>query len=359
MTEFLIVGRGLAASVLMHQFNEAGITFQTVGLPLLSTSSRVAAGLWNPIVFKRLTAGWLAKEFTDGVMPFYQACERLTGTRFATERTIIRPFNEEQEEKLWSRRADDTLSDFLDPIIYRDNFPKGFIIHRGFGLVKRSGNLDVAAFIDATEQVFKAFITTDKVEYADILPQTNSVSWKQVLAKNIVFCEGHLVSQNPWFNWVPLKPAKGEILHIACDGIEPGNHVFNKDGFILRAADGTLKVGATYAWDDFTDTPTAPRLAELEEKVRQMTNAAFTVTAHLAGVRPSSLDRRPVIGQHPVNQNFWLFNGLGAKGVLMAPYFAKNFVHFYKQSIPLHPEVHINRYYDRFTQTQDQTHWST
>ena len=359
MTEFLIIGRGLAASVLMHQMHEAGISFHTIGTPALSASSLVAAGLWNPIVFKRMTAGWLAKEFTDGVMPFYQACEKRTGKKFATQRTILRPFNEEQEENLWIKRANTTLSDFLDPHIYRENFPKGFIVNRGYGIVKRAGNLDVATFIAATEELFKEWITNAIVDYHDIVPQENQVVWKQHTAKNIVFCEGHLIRHNPWFNWVPLKPAKGEIIHIACHGIELNDEVFNKDGFILKTADGTLKVGATYVWDDFTDTPTAPRLAEMEEKVRQMTNAPFSIKAHLAGVRPSSLDRRPILGQHPALPHFWVFNGLGAKGVLMAPYFAKNFVHFYKQSIPLHPEVNLNRYYDRFTQTQDQTHWSS
>ena len=97
MTEFLIIGRGLAASVLMHQMHEAGISFHTIGTPALSASSLVAAGLWNPIVFKRMTAGWLSKEFTDRVMPFYQACEKRTGKKFATQRTILRPFNEELE----------------------------------------------------------------------------------------------------------------------------------------------------------------------------------------------------------------------------------------------------------------------
>jgi glycine/D-amino acid oxidase-like deaminating enzyme len=359
MTEFLIIGRGLAASVLMHQLHEAEISFHTIGTPSLSTSSRVAAGLWNPIVFKRMTAGWLAKELTDGVMPFYEACEIRTGKKFATERTIIRPFNEEQEERLWTKRADDSLKDFLDPVIYRDHFPKGLIINRGYGLVKRSGNLDVASFIDATEALFNDQITEAQVVYADIQQHHQSVSWKHLTAKNILFCEGHLIRHNPWFNWLPLKPAKGEIIHIACEDIDLTNQVFNKDGFILRTTDGTLKVGATYVWDDLTDTPTDPQLTELEEKVRQMTHAPYSLKAHLAGVRPSSLDRRPLIGRHPSLTNFWVFNGLGAKGVLMAPYFAKNFVHFYKQSIPLHPEVQLNRYYDRFTQTQDQTHWST
>jgi len=359
MTDFLIIGRGLSAAVLMHELHQSGLSFNTIGLPNLSLSSRVAAGIWNPVVFKRMTAGWMAKEFTENMLPFYQACENKTGQKFVTPRSIIRPFNEGQEETLWSKRANDSLKDFLDPVIYRHDFPKGFIINRGFGLVKQSGNLEVANFIDATELFFKDQVHHARVVYSDIHIETEKVSWQKLTAKNILFCEGHLVQHNPWFNWAPLKPAKGEILHIDCPGIDPGLHIFNKDGFILKLKDTTFKVGATYAWDDFTDQPTELRRAELEEKVRQMTQLPFTVKAHLAGVRPSSLDRRPLIGPHPHYRHVWIFNGLGAKGVLMAPYFAKNFVHFYKQTAPLHPEADIKRYYDRYAQTQDQTHWST
>jgi glycine oxidase len=45
----------------------------------------------------------------------------------------------------------------------------------------------------------------------------------------------------------------------------------------------------------------------------------------VAGVRPTVKDRKPLIGLHPKNPKIGIFNGLGARGVLMGPYLSKQF----------------------------------
>ncbi|MBK7816373.1 MAG: FAD-binding oxidoreductase [Sphingobacteriaceae bacterium] len=74
----------------------------------------------------------------------------------------------------------------------------------------------------------------------------------------------------------------------------------------------------------------------------------YNVLEHKAGVRPSTLDRRPIIGQHPLHKNLFVFNGLGTKGVMLAPYFSKKFVHFYLNKEALDAEVDVKRFYSKF-----------
>ena len=112
------------------------------------------------------------------------------------------------------------------------------------------------------------------------------------------------------------------------------------------------KVGATYAWDDLSEEPTEAGASELHNKLKQLISCDYNLIKHEAGIRPSSIDRRPIIGAHPQHKNLFIFNGLGTKGVMLAPYFAKNFVNFYLEKESIHEEVNVKRFYKDYAATQ-------
>ncbi len=347
MTDFIIVGRGLSASILMHQFHRHGLSFKTIGLTSLSSSSLVAAGIWNPVVFKRMTGSWMADSLIPALKEFYDYTERQTGKRFVTERNIIKPFTEDQEKNLWSKKAEGELGAFLDARLYNDGaerFPD-LKINNGYGVVKQCGNLDIRSFTESTASLFNDHITDEQFDYNELLISENEVRYKSLSARNIIFCEGYLVKNNPWFNWIKLNPAKGEILTIKTADLRLGSEIFNRNGFLMSTAAGQYRLGATYQWDEINDTPTEYGAAELRKKLGNMTKGAFTITEHQAGVRPSSSDRRPVIGRHPKHDNLFIFNGLGAKGVMLAPFFSGNFVLFYLKKEALLNDVNVERFF--------------
>ena len=51
----------------------------------------------------------------------------------------------------------------------------------------------------------------------------------------------------------------------------------------------------------------------------QMTSAPFEILSHNSGIRPTTKDRRPLLGRHTTLKRLHLLNGLGTRGVLMAP----------------------------------------
>lgn len=347
MTDFIIVGQGLAACVLMHRFNEAGINFITIANPTLSSCSQVAGGIWNPVVFKRMTKSWMADELVPNLLNFYRACEKNTGNRFVWERTIVKPFVEEQEKNLWLKKSKNELAGFLHPDVVTA-LPQDLIncnLSGSHGLVNQAGYLDMPAFLDSTTRYFAERLVTETFDYSQLEIKANSLHYKSIIAENIVFCEGFLVKDNPFFNWIPLKPAKGEVLSIEAPELQLNDCIFNRNGFILKMANQHFKIGATYAWNDLEQKPTAAGGAELGAKLKQLIRCNYTLKKHEAGIRPASVDRRPVIGPHPVLKNLHVFNGLGTKGVMLAPYFAENFVHFYLQKAALNHEVNVKRFY--------------
>ncbi len=347
MTDFIIVGRGLAASTLMHAFHKQHITFITIGNKDLSSSSRVAAGIWNPIVFKRLTKSWLADELIPYLNEFYADCELRLGKKLVTQRPIVKPFTEDQEKVLWDKKAADELKNFLEPISQHEE-PEEFkqcIITNGIGYVKNSGNLNMTEFLDQTADYFEKDLLEETFDHSQLKVYTDKVVYRGIEARQIIFCEGHLVKNNPFFNWIPLKPAKGEVFTVKIPQLQFVNAIFNRNGFVMDLGDGLYKVGATYAWDDLTEDLTEAGALELNDKLKKMTDCQYEVTRHEAGIRPSSSDRRPIIGQHPLHKNLFVFNGLGTKGVMLAPFFAGNFVNFYLQKEDINREVDVKRFY--------------
>jgi len=95
--------------------------------------------------------------------------------------------------------------------------------------------------------------------------------------------------------------------------------------YILPLGDYLYTVGATYNRTDFTDSLTKEGQIFLKEKINDILDVEYEVVDSVAGVRPTVRDRKPLIGMHPEHLNIGLFNGLGARGVLMGPYLSKQF----------------------------------
>jgi glycine oxidase len=346
MTDFLIVGRGLAATVLMHELHERGSSFSVIGDESLSTCSRVAAGIWHPVVFKRLTKSWNAELFIPKLLEFYSGCEKRLATSLITNRRLIRPFNEEQEIVLWKRKATEELKGFLDAEIRDDvlNYPE---LKMGdyYGYVQHCGNLDVNKFLGYSSDFFSDRISNGIFHHPELVIEGGSFHYKGLSAKQIVFCEGPLVEKNPFFSWVPMRLAKGELITVEFQSELMSNEIFNKNGFLMDIGNNRYRCGATYEWDELTPAVTPEGLAELKTRLKGMTDQEYTIIAHEAGVRPSSFDRRPVLGEHPAIKGMFILNGLGTKGVMLAPWFAAKFVNFCRQEAPLDPEVNVSRFY--------------
>ena len=108
--------------------------------------------------------------------------------------------------------------------------------------------------------------------------------------------------------------------------------------------DGNYKLGATYNWDEIDNEPTEEGKQQLLKRAARFINDEVIVLEHKAGVRPTVLDRRPLLGIHPQHSQLAVFNGMGTKGVMLAPYFANKMVKLVLDNEALPNEVNINRF---------------
>lgn len=345
---YIIVGQGIAGTVLAQTLLKEGKSVLIIDGGLEHAASSIAAGLYNPVVFKRLVKSWMADELVPFMDSFYSDAEQLLNEQFYHKKQIVKLFADHAEKDFWTKKSLDEVGTYLGQPVDPDYLKKGVENHFGAAEVKAAGNLDMAVFLKSFRAYFlkNECLLQQKFKYGDLSISEQRVSYQNVDAEKIIFCEGHQTTNNPYFNWLPFKLTKGELITIQLkDGYSiPLDKVINKGVFILPVGSNTYKVGATYEWIDLTIHPTEKGKAELIDKLKKVIQIPFDIIDHQAGIRPTVLDRRPLIGLHPKYPALGVFNGMGTKGVMLAPYFAKQFGAFLAGRGNLPDEVNCLRF---------------
>lgn len=344
--DFIIVGQGLAGSILALDLLKQDKSVLVIDNAELSKSSRVAGGIYNPIVFKRLTQSWMADKTLPAMFDFFKEAEKLFNTKLIYPTKIARVFASEQEEVLWKKKAVNELSEFIDAEIHPAENEYAFL-KANYGFVSQAGFVDVMGFLTHTQSYLEqqeAYLN-DTFSYDDIVINEQETTYKGYSCNKLIFCEGHLAMQNPFFKEIKFKPAKGEVLTIYCEELKTTS-ILNKDFFILPLPEAHyFKVGATYNWDDLTDKVSNEAKQTLTDKLNKLIPFSCKIINQQAGVRPSTIDRRPVMGNHSIHKNIYVFNGFGTKAVMLAPYFSKHFCSFISNDSELFSDVDVKRFY--------------
>lgn len=342
--DFLIVGQGLAGTMLAFEMLDRGIDFRIVSSPQKSKASLVAAGMINPLVFKRLTKSWMVDELLPFMENRYRQLEYLLNESFYFQKQILKPLSE-QETELWkSKKAkfDSYVGDILEssPI-------EGISSAYAFGLVDGAGYLNLKHFLEKAEAFFlqKKLLVFDDLQIDSSSAKVYSGLSNEATESKVVFCEGYHLQNNPFFSFVKMNPAKGEVLLIHAPNLSE-EYILNKKAFVLPVGNGRFKIGSTYEWDDLSERITEKGKESIVERLDALVDVKYQIEDQWAGVRPTIADRRPVLGQHPQFQNLYVFNGLGTKGAMLAPYFAKEMCNLLtNNSYELAEEVRIERFW--------------
>jgi glycine/D-amino acid oxidase-like deaminating enzyme len=92
------------------------------------------------------------------------------------------------------------------------------------------------------------------------------------------------------------------------------------------------------------ETVTSSGRQELQGKLDELVRFPVNIVDQDWGIRPTTPDRRPLLGRHPEQDRTFAFNGLGTKGVSLAPYWSEAMVRYMENGQPLNKEVDIERY---------------
>ncbi len=344
MIDYLIVGSGIAGICFAETALQNSKTFVVVD-DFSSSSSKIAGGLYNPVILKRFSQVWEAKSQLDYGLPFYAIIENRINEKFDCKIPIYRKFASIEEQNNWFQAADKpNLAPFLSTkIIHREY--QSITSKFGFGEVLQTGYVDTAVLISSYAEflIQNHLFVNETFDYSQIEFQENSIKYKDIQAKHIIFAEGFGLHNNSYFNQLPLDGTKGELLIIKAPDLNL-DVVLKSSIFILPIGNDLFKVGATYNWEDKTDTPTEEGKQELVNNLKEIIECDFEIVEHFAGVRPTVKDRRPLVGTHPEHQNLHILNGLGTRGVMLGPSLAKALFENIEKEIPLDAQIDIKRF---------------
>jgi len=348
MLDYLIVGSGLA-----------GISFAEIALKnnksilvldnKSQVSSRVAGGLYNPVILKRFSEVWNAQEQLVLMEDFYNDIEAKLKTKFNFKLPILRKFFSIEEQNNWFAASDKrNLAPFLSTNIISKKY-KSIDSPYDYGEVLHTGYVDTALLLDKYKEylqksnlLLEEFFDSIYIEFFDY-----GIQYKNIQARHIIFAEGFGLHKNPFFNYLPLDGTKGELFIIQAPDLNL-DVIVNTSVFILPLGNNLFKVGATYNWQDKTDSPTEEGKQELLERIREIITCDFEIVEHFGGVRPTVKDRRPLIGTHHERKSLHILNGLGTRGVMLGPAMAKALFDSIENKIPLSPEIDIKRFHKRY-----------
>lgn len=347
--DYLIVGQGLAGTALAMHLLEMGKKVLVVGDSSMPSSSKVAAGIFNPLTGKKLVKTWLADDLFPYADQFYKGIEAKLGCKLVYSMPIFRPFRSIEEQNTYlAQTADPTISQYIAADSRTDL--SHYVESRFGGLeVIRAGWVDLPVFLEKGRDYLTetGSYCENSFDLDDLSVGPDRISWQDLRFGKVVFCQGFFGVNNPFFSWLPFTPVKGQILEVATEEVLP-EYIVNQGIFMLPAGRNVMRVGATYSWDPLNWEPTVPATEELNEKLQALLRIPYRITSVAAGVRPSVKDRRPLLGIHPDHANVCIFNGLGTKGVTLAPFFAKQLAEHLENGKDLNPFVNIQRYFSLY-----------
>lgn len=353
MVDYIIVGQGLAGSTLALRMLEQGERFIVFDEPVSNRSSAIAAGLFNPITGKLMTRTWMADKIFPELHRFYTCAEKALGHRFFYPQPIYRPFLSVAEQNEWmGKSVDPALRDYVLEAFTQSKY--GNQVYDPFGgiALRQCGYLDVVSFLHHVRGHLlstQSFVA-ERFEETQLEIKSHGVLYKNIEAGKIIFCNGTALNQSTIIGGVPIRCLKGETLVIETE--ETMELIYNRGVYMVPMHEkNRYKVGATYESKLLAPEVTEAGGVELRQKLDELLKVPYRVISQDWGLRPTTPDRKPILGRHPVSENVIIFNGLGTKGVSLAPYFSSQLLDWLNGKIEMQPEVNINRFKSLFSKS--------
>ena len=342
--DFLIVGQGIAGSLLAHELikrDQQVVVFDQDRED--RSSSFAAAGLYNPITGRKMVKTWMADELFPLIAPYYDQLEKEWEASFHSPIPIYRPFVSVEEQNDWQGKiATDLFAPYIRAI-HTETLGYPHVVDPYGGLsLNYTGVVDLPVALRAAKAFLqnKGMYEVEVFQYQHVKTSNAGVTYKDWKARNIIYCEGTGVSENPFFKGLKMRPVKGELIDIKTDF--HSNQIVNRGVFMIPRNE-MIRVGSSYDNQNLNWQPTAGGRSIIEDKLGKLYKGAYEVVRAFAGIRPATFDRRPYLGLLENQSGIGIFNGLGTKGVSLAPFFAPLMADFLLGEKVIPPAVDVNR----------------
>jgi glycine oxidase len=352
--DYIIVGLGIGGICMAQTLLDNNKSVMVINNREAGATSS-SGGVLNPTVLKRFTAAWNASQFFEVATSFYKNLQEKLKEDVIRDISIFRIFKSTEEQNDWMVASTKLqLEKFLSNQITLNTNPS---IKASFGL----GEVLTGSILDPKELVIwygqylrkEDSILDGAFEHDQLILSNDHCQYKHISAKRIIFCEGAKVENNPFFK-ISISPNndkvfvgnKGEYVIIKAPQLKC-EHILKGSAMLIPLGNDCYKVGATYGRDDFSDTVTKEATLKIVEQIKSMISCPFEVVGQVTGVRPTVKDRKPLVGVSKEHSQIAFLNGLGTRGLSMAPLLAQQLCQHLENGIALPSEINIQRFWNQ------------
>jgi len=343
--DYIVVGQGLAGTCLAFQLRLQNKSVLVVDKHRETSSSKVALGVYNPMVLKRFTPCWKVEEQLVDLYNFLDIFENTFNQNIHIRLKLLRRFNSVFEQNLWSEKSQNLKSGiYMSPKLVFCNNPY-INSDFGFGEVYCAGKVDLFKMISLFKDrlISEGMFLDEEFDFSSLNFENNSVLYHSCRASKIVFCEGSRMIKNPFFNHLPLIRTKGELITVELKNLMV-KELLKSSITLLPLGMDIYKVGSTFNWKQKDEICTQLAKFELLDKLNDLVRISPKLISHQAGLRPTVKDRRALLGKHSKYSQVYIFNGLGTRGLLLAPYLSLKLIQHMESGYPLDSEIDIKRF---------------
>ena len=344
IVDYVIVGQGICGTMLSWFLHKAGKTFVVIEDGKQPCASRMAAGVINPVTGRRYAYTWMIDELIEFSILTYNELGRLFDETLIHEKSIIDFFPSPQMRNAFIDRLTDNDT-YLHSYPEQNDFNEFFNYEFGCGEIRPTYIVRIQKLMEQWHQKLQhnRSILTEFFDASYLQLHKEDIIYKDIKADKIIFCDGIGSVNNQWFHSLPFAPNKGEALLIECDELFT-DHIFKKGLMLVPLEDNKFWLGSNYLWEFENDHPSEQFYKYASQHLKHWLKKPFKILEHNAAVRPATIERRPFVGFHPVFPNVGILNGMGTKGVSLAPYFAHQLVQYLTNNLPLSPEADVHRF---------------
>ena len=345
--DVLIIGQGISGTFLSYYLQKERKSFLIIDDNNRNASSKIAAGIINPVTGRRLVTVWMA----DEVMPFawkaYNEIGEELGVTAISQKNIIDFFpNPFMRENFLSKIGTGDI--YVHTYPEQNNFNNFFNYEFGCGEIRPVYTAHLETLLPHwRKQLLKSEALLEKVFDLDkLVVEHDRIKYEGITADKIIFCDGTASFDNPFFKQLPFAPNKGESLLVEIPGL-PTQWVYKKSMLLapMEGKDANIFwLGSSYIWEFDNAAPTEAFRESSERVLREWLKIPFKIIEHRSGLRPATLERRPFVGIHPMFETVGILNGMGTKGCSLAPFFARQLTDHLVYGIPIARDADVARF---------------
>tara|TARA_R100000908_G_scaffold65423_1_gene56201 strand:+ start:56445 stop:57545 length:1101 start_codon:yes stop_codon:yes gene_type:complete len=332
--DFAVIGAGVAGLAIARSLIQKGKSVCLVDTrDIAAGASGTPLGLINPATGRYGSKVWEAENCLNAVAKDLQEVQSSAPNRFYKNTGILRPAQDEKMVRRMRENVDkndwpEGWCSWLDEAEVKDInpnlncmggamwLPKGLTVNVGEYLKAKAKFLTHKGLSVKTGRQYE--LSLDKGQ-----PIFKFDDGDTIHANSVVFAAGYETSTSKYWAFLPLHSIKGQVATFTSPEADNFDYSLSALGYIASISDSRFIAGSTYEhhFDDLE--PDKEGLKYLKNRLGGVYPALFEkarLISQWAGVRASTPNRKPFLGQHPEIKNFYVFTGLGSKGLMYSEY---------------------------------------